>query len=129
MTGTELELISDIDIHLFFEKRTRGWRGGGIFYIAKRYSKADNKYMKSYDVSEISTFITYLDANNSYGWEMSQYFPYGGFEWLSKKEIKNFDVNSIGTNSFDGYILEVDHEYRHELHDVHNNYPLASETS
>ena len=125
MTGIELELIADIDIHLFFEKRMRG----GIFYIAKRYSKADNKYMKSYDVNKLSKFITYLDANNLYGWEMSQYFPYGGFEWLSKEEIKNFDVNSIGTNSFDGYILEVHHEYRDELHDVHNNYPLAPETS
>ena len=60
MTETELELISDIDMHLFIEKEMRG----GTSYIAKRHSKANNKYMQSYDVNEPSEFITYLDANN-----------------------------------------------------------------
>ena len=69
MTRIELNLISDIDMHLFIEKRMRG----GIFYIAKRYSKANNKYMESYDSSKESKYITYLDANNLYGWAMSQY--------------------------------------------------------
>ena len=69
MTRIELNLISDIDMHLFNEKRMRG----GIFYIAKRYSKANNKYMESYDSSKESKYITYLDANNLYGWAMSQY--------------------------------------------------------
>ena len=45
MTGIELDLIHDIDMHLFIEKGVRG----GISYIAKRHSKANNKYMKSYD--------------------------------------------------------------------------------
>ena len=45
MTGLELELISDIDMYLFVEKGM----GGGISYIAKRYSKANDKYMKSND--------------------------------------------------------------------------------
>ena len=45
MTGIELELISDIDMHLFIEKGMRG----GISYIAKRHSKANNKYIKYYD--------------------------------------------------------------------------------
>ena len=45
MTGVKLDLISDIDMHLFIEKGMRG----GISYIAKRYSKANNKYMKSHD--------------------------------------------------------------------------------
>ena len=44
MTGIELELISDIDMYLFIEIAMRG----GISYIAKRYSKANNKYMKDY---------------------------------------------------------------------------------
>ena len=68
MTGIELDLISDNDMHLFVKKGIRG----GIYYIAKRYSKA-NKYMESYDSSEESKFIEYLDANNLYGWAMSQY--------------------------------------------------------
>ena len=72
MTGIELELISDIDIHLFIEKGMRG----GISYIAKRHSKANNKYMKCYDSSKESKYITYLDANDLYGWAMSQYLPY-----------------------------------------------------
>ena len=71
MTGIELDLISDIDMHLFIEKRMRG----GISNIAKRCSKASNKYMQSYDVNVPSKFITYLDANNLCDWEMSQYLP------------------------------------------------------
>ena len=52
---------------------------GGISYITKRYSKANNKYMVCYDSSNESKYITYLDANNLYGWavlgSMSQYLP------------------------------------------------------
>ena len=110
-------------MHYFFEKGMIG----GISYIAKRYSKASNKYMKDYDSSEESIFIIYLDANDLYGWVMSKYLPYGAFKWLSQEEIKNFDVNSINENSLDGYVLEVDLEYPDELHDLHNDYPLALE--
>ena len=56
---------------------------------------------------------------------MSQHPPYGKFKWLNKK--KKSDVNLIGENSFDGYILEVDPEYPDELHELHNDYPLAPE--
>ena len=76
MTEIELDLISDIDIHLFSEKEIRG----GISYIAKRHGKANNKYMKCYDSSKESKYITYLDANNLYGWAMIQYLPYSGFK-------------------------------------------------
>ena len=62
MTGIELEKISDIDKYLFIEKGTRG----GVSYIAKRYAKANNKYMNDYNPEEPSTFITYLDKNNLY---------------------------------------------------------------
>ena len=79
VTGAELEKISDIDMYLFIEKRLRG----GISYIAKRYAKANNKYMRDYD-SKPSTFIAYLDKNNLYGWAMSEYLPYSKFKWLKK---------------------------------------------
>ena len=59
--------------------------------------------MKCYDSSKESKFIMYLDANNLYGWAISQYLPYGGFKWLNQKEIDKFDVNSIDENSSDGY--------------------------
>ena len=54
-------------------------------------------------------------------------FTYGGFKCLNQKEIDKFDVNSISENSSNGYILEVDLEYPDELHELHNNYPLAPE--
>ena len=66
-------------MHLSIEKGMRG----GISYIAKRYIKANNKYMTDYD-SEECIFIIYLDANNLYGWPMNKYLLYGEFEWLSQ---------------------------------------------
>ena len=90
-TEIEFKLILDINMHLLIEKGMRG----GILYIAKRYSKANNKYMTNYDSSKESKSIVYLDADNFYGWAISQYLPYGEFKWLSQKEIGKFDVNSI----------------------------------
>ena len=78
MTGVKLEKISNIDMYLFIEKGLRG----GISYTAKRYSEANNKYMKNYDPTKPSKYIEYLDKNNLYGWAMSGYLPYGGFKWL-----------------------------------------------
>ena len=58
---------------------------------------------------------------------MTRYLPYSGFKWLNQKEISDFSLNSISEKSLIGYILEVDLEYPSELHDLHNNYPLAPE--
>ena len=63
MSGIELELISDNDMYLFVEKRMRG----SISFIPKRYSKANNKYMKSYDDSKPNKCVIHLNANNLYG--------------------------------------------------------------
>ena len=121
MTGMRLEKIVDIDMYLFIEKGLRG----GISYIAKRYSEANNKYMKNYDPTKPSKYISYLDMNNLYGWAMSGYLPYGGFKYL--KSVDNFEVNSVSETNPIGYILEVDLEYPDELHVLHNDYPLAPE--
>ena len=67
MTGVEVEKIFDIDMNLLIEKGPRG----GIFYIAKRYSEASNKFIKNCDPTKLSKFISYLDINNLYGWAMS----------------------------------------------------------
>ena len=88
-TGVKLEKISDIDKYLFIEKGLRG----GISYIAKRYAKANNKYINDYDPKKPSTFISYVDMNNLYGWPMSEYLPYEGFEWV--QNVDEFDVMSI----------------------------------
>ena len=76
-------------------------------------------------LKKLSTFITYLDMNNLYGWTMSEYLPYGGSKQL--KNIDNFDIMSISDRSPIGYILEVDLEYPDELHELHNDFPLAPE--
>ena len=80
MIGIELEKLSDIEMYLFIEKRLRG----GIPYLAKRYKKANNKYMKNYDPTKLSKYVTYLDKNNLYGWGMSGYLSHGGFKRVKK---------------------------------------------
>ena len=77
--------------------------------------------------SKKSKYIAYLDANNFYRWAINQYLPYSGFKWLNQKEISDFSLNSITENNLVGYTLEVDFEYPSELHDLHNDYPLAPE--
>ena len=123
MTSIKLELMTDIDMFQFIEKGLRG----GISYIANRYGKANNKYMKEYDEKAPSKYIMYLDANNLYGWAMSQYLPTGGFKWMTENNINKIDLNKYKEDSKKGIILEVDLEYPEELHDLHNDYPLAAE--
>ena len=118
-TGVKLEKISDIDKYLFIEKGLRG----GISYIVKRYAKANNKYMNDYDPKKLSTFISYLDMNNLYGWAMSEYLPCEEFKWL--ENVEEFDVMSIHEKSPIGYFLKVDLEYSDKLHELQNDYPLA----
>ena len=76
MIKFELELIPDPDMYFFFEKGTVG----GIFYISNRYSKANNKYLKSDDPKQESKHIIYLDANNLYGYAMSKFLQTSGFK-------------------------------------------------
>ena len=121
MAGVKLEKISDMDKYLFIEKGLRG----GISYIAKRYAKANNKYMNDYKPKKPSTFITYLDMNNLYDWAMSKYLPYGGFKWL--KNVDGFDVMWISEKRKIGYFLEVHLQYPDELHELHNDYSLVPE--
>ena len=69
----------------------------------------------------------YLDANNLYGWAMSQYLPYGSFKWLSDEELNKIDLGKYKEDSREGLVLEVDLEYPKDLHELHNDYPLAPE--
>ena len=116
MTGVKLELLSDIDMLLMVEKGIRG----GVSMISDRYGKANNKYMgDKFNPSEPSKYLMYLDANNLYGAAMSMKLPTHGFKWMNKYELNNWENYSC--------ILEVDLEYPKELHDLHNDYPLAPE--
>ena len=81
--------------------------------------------MNDYDSKKLTKFITYLDMNNLYDWGLSGYLPYGGFKWL--KNLDGFDVMSISERNPIWYFLEYDLEYPDELHELHNDYPLAPE--
>ena len=83
MTKIKLELISEPDIYIFFEKDMRG----GVSYISNGYSKANNKYLKSYDPEQESKHIIYLDANNLYGYAKSKFLPTSGFKCIDQKSL------------------------------------------
>ena len=121
MTGVRLDLLSDVNMLYFIEKGMRG----GISTITHRHAVANNKYMKDYDPKKESSYIPYLDANNLYGWAMSQKLPTGDFRGVKCPWLINLD--SYDENSAKGLVLEVDLEYPKELHHLHNDYPLAPE--
>ena len=100
---------------------------GGLSYINKRYSKANNEYCKDYDKEKPKNYIIYLDINNLYGHAMSQYLPYGGFKWVKNIDKIKQKIMNIKSNRSTGYILEVGLECPQELHDVHNDYSPAPE--
>ena len=77
-TKQKLQLLHDYDMLMMFENGIRG----GISHISKRYAEANNKYMNTYDPDKPSSFIQYLDANNLYGWAMSQALPTSEFKWM-----------------------------------------------
>ena len=122
MTNIKLELMTDIDMFQFI----KGMRGG-VSYIANQYGNANNKYMKEYEEKAPSKYIMYLDANNLYGWAMSQYLPTGNFKWMTDKEISKINLGKYKADGKKGLILEVDLEYPQELHDIHNDYPVTPE--
>ena len=122
-TGVELELLTDYDQHLFIEKGMRG----GVCMASKHYARVNNPRVEGYDAKKPTSHIMYLDANNLYGWAMSQPLPTGSFQW--EKECKRLaqSIPKHPAESSKGFILEVDLEYPSELHEEHNEYPLAPE--
>ena len=123
-TNIELELINDCDMYQFFERGIRG----GQSVIFKKYAKANNKYLSDYNPNEKSSYISYLDANNLYGVSMSCKLPYKDFEWVNGNDISINDIMNYNEDTDNiAYVLEVDLEYPNELHDLHNDYPLACE--
>jgi len=73
MTDQKLDVFSEKqnDMYLMVERGIRG----GISVIPHRYSKANNKYLKTFNPKEKAKYILYLDANNLYGWSMIQFLP------------------------------------------------------
>ena len=122
-TGIRLELLLDPDMLLMFERGIRG----GITQSVHRWAATNNPYMGSeYDPSHPTKYLQYLDANNLYGWAMSQPLPAGGFHWIDLDESKGFKyiVDELAKRKDRGYLLEVDVAYPKELHDYHNDLPF-----
>ena len=107
--------MSDVDMLRMVQQGIRG----GMTAVPKRYAEANNKYMgDNYDTNKSSKYILYLDVNALYSWAMTNRLPTDGFEWMTEKELNNRNISCI---------LEVDLDYPEELHDLHNEYPLAPE--
>ena len=121
-TKQNLQLLKDYDMLMMFEQGIRG----GITHISKRYATANNKYMKDFDESKPSSFIQYLDANNLYGWAMSQKLPTHGFKWIDVDKSKVLKLLEKKDTNY-GFIFEVDLDYPESLWESHNDYPLAPE--
>ena len=120
-TGIKLELLTDPDMLLMFERGIRG----GIIQPVRKYASANNGYMgdRFYPKSE-SSYLQYLDANNLYGWAMSRPLPTGGFKWV---DVNHNEISELATRTDKGYLLEVDVSYPCELHNPHNDLPFMCE--
>ena len=104
MVDVELDLLTDIDQHLFIEEGIRG----GVVMISHRYARANAPGMENCDASKRNSYIMYLDANNLYRWVMSQPLTTSNFKWLIDKEMEELDVKMIPDDSPRGYILDCD---------------------
>ena len=132
-TGVNLELLKDPDMLLMFECGIRG----GITQSVHKWANANNPYMScEYDPLQPTNYLQYLDANNLYGWAMSQPLPTGEFKWVDIENLKGgarelkrtIDLMVRNSNSRGvGYVLEVDVKYPRELHNLHNDLPFMCE--
>ena len=119
LTNVELELLTDSNMYLFIEKGLRG----GISMVSHRHAIANNPQMENYDPEQPTSFLQYLDANNLYGWAMSQPMPTAAFQWVDYTD----QILETPADADHGFILEVDLDYPTSLHQKHNDYPLAPE--
>ena len=119
-TGIRLELLLDPDMLLMFERGIHG----GITQSVHRWAAANNPYMEEYDSNKPTNYLQYLDANNLYGWAMSQPLPTGEFKWIKCDEDSKDLVERFAGEKDYGYLLEVDVSYPKELHHLHNDLPF-----
>ena len=103
---------------------------GGMCQSTHMYAKANNKYMKNYDkIIESSLYLMYLDANNLYGWGISQKLPVNRFKWVN--DVSRFNetfIKNYNENSDVGYFLEVDVQYPKKIFGSHKDLPFLPET-
>ena len=122
-TKVKLELLTDIDMVLMIQKDIRG----GLTQVVKRHAAVNHKYLPSYGSSKKSVFLQYLDANNFYGYAMSQKLSLNGYEWDNIEKLTCDFVENYDVNGDMGYLLEVDVEYPKELLGAHAYLPFLPE--
>ena len=97
-----IPLITDPEMYRMIQPNIRG----RICHASVRYARANNKLMGSlYDPRQPTSYIMEMDANNLYGWAMSQEMPDGDFKWLSEEECRNM---GLLLNYVDGRIAIFD---------------------
>ena len=97
-TEIRLELLLDPDMLLMFERGIRG----GITQSIHRWAEANNPYMGSeYNPGAPAKYLQYLDANNLYGWAMSQPLPTGGFRWV---DVSPDEIDELANHKDRGYL-------------------------
>ena len=97
---------------------------GGITQAVKRYSKANNKYMKDlHNLDEESIYLQYVDANNLYGWAMINNLPTHGFKWKNGEDFTPEKIDKLVKKDKRGYLLEADVKHPKGLHKNHNELP------
>ena len=109
LTGVRLELLNNEEMYTFIERSIRG----GVSQISKRFAKANNSRCKDYDPLKPITHLIYLDANNLYGWAMSQMLPTHNFRWLTEEESTSLIIRELLDDGDIGYIFEVSLKFHH----------------
>ncbi len=87
-TGVSIELISDPAMFKMIDSGIRG----GVCMIPTRFSHANNELLgDQYDVNKPKSWIKGLDANNLYGWAMSQSLPLCDFTWVPQEDLQKIN--------------------------------------
>ena len=124
MSKCNLQLLDDAEMFRMLENNLRG----GISMITKRYARANNPRLGTlYDPAQPTSHIMYWDANNLYGWAMSQHLPYDEFRWMDEADYKDINWKNVPDDGLTGFIVECDLDYPTQTHLSHNDYPLAPE--
>ena len=116
LTNIKLDFIKDKDLLLFLENNIRG----GISSVM------GDRFVESNESKQ----ILYIDADNLYGWAMSQYLPTGTFEKLyfpEEYEIEEIveDLLQVPHDNESGFFIECDLEYPVEIKEKTKNFPLC----
>ena len=118
LTQVKLDLFKHPDMYLFVERSIRG----GLCQQVQKYAKANNPQCEGYNPAMPESHIMYYDANNLYGYAMSQKLPVGKFEWV---EMNIESLLNHSDNDDIGYLVDVDLDYPDSIHESTQEFPLA----